>query len=132
LFSLEKKFPNIKYCEPRVAQALLQSRSIKLVWGKEDLDCIKLVLVPCNPSGVHWILLVIDVEKGNMMVLDPINEHSCEKACVVIGKELLSRKFRKHNATVMKSSEHLLQKDSFNCGVLVCFYSKQLCEGMLY
>ena len=127
---LESLHPTVRYCEPVVVHAIMKDRSVKLYWAKQNLGNVETVLIPCNPSGFHWILLVLYVKKEEMMVIDPMQEHSMDQSCLKIGKEIFSRKFRVHNPKVALSALHILQRDSFNCGVLICFYSKMVSEGI--
>lgn len=133
---LQCKYDGIKYCAPTEAMCLSLSRSVKLLWSNENLSDIKLVLIPFNPSGIHWVLIVLNIDSDEILILDPmakgyIKDNNHHQLCVKVGMELFSRKFRKHKIQAISSRDHILQADSFNCGVFVCYYAKQLCEGNL-
>lgn len=46
-----------------------------------------------------------------------------------VGLELFQTKFNKTNKSVT-STEHVLHRDSYNCGVFVCYLAKGICDGL--
>ena len=67
-------------------------------------------------------------------ILDPLSkcylrENKYHKLCSRVGLKLFQRKFKKTNIKNGTSTEHVLQQDSYNCGVFVCYYAKQNYEG---
>ena len=80
------------------------------------------------------VLDVLDVKLNKISILDPLSkcylkENKYHKLCAPVGLELFQRKFNKTNIRIVTSTEHVLQQDSHNCGVFVCFYAKRICEG---
>ena len=137
LCCLERSNDSVKYCGPTEALALSYSRSVKLLWSKQDLSNIKLVFIAYNPSDNLWILVVLRITEEEIVILDPLQRDYNEsdpshQMCVKVGRELFSRKFRQNKVVVALSPDHILQKDCFNCGVYVCYYARQLCEGKLF
>ena len=80
------------------------------------------------------VLDVLDVKLNKISILDPLSkcylkENKYHKLCAPVGLELFQRKFNKTNIRIVTSTEHVLQQDSHNCEVFVCFYAKRICEG---
>ena len=119
-----RKHDQVKYCGSTEALALSHCRSVNLLWDGDDLKNIRYTFVPHNPSGRHWMLIVLDVRLNKISILDPLS-----KLCARVGLELFQRKFNKTNIKIVTSTEHVLQQDSHNCGVFVCYYAKRICEG---
>ena len=133
LLNLVRQHDQIKYCGSTEALALSHCRSVNLLWDGDGLTNIRYAFVPYNPSGRHWILIVLDVKLNKISILDALSqcylkENKHHKLCARVGLELFLRKFNKTNITVT-STEHVLQQDSHNCGIFVCYYAKRICEG---
>ncbi|XP_065682272.1 uncharacterized protein LOC136095504 [Hydra vulgaris] len=137
LHCLEKRFPFMKYCGPTEALALSYSRSIKLLWKDVDTENIDQVFIPFNPTNSHWILIHLKVKTEEINVLDPLASNVLlnnisHKKSIAVAKEIYKRKFNILNPNVISTQSHCLQKDGYNCGVYVCYYALQLCEGRVY
>ena len=94
---------------------------------------VKICFLPCNPSDNHWILVVLIIDKAELLILDPMFNgweisNRNQKFCHDIGLRLFSQKFRIRKVNVI-SPNHVLQKDSKNYGVFCCFYGKHLIDG---
>ena len=136
LHCLEKRYPSMKYLGPTEALALSCSKSLQLLWRDVDTKVIEQVLIPFNPTNSHWILIHLKVITKEVTVLDPLycnimpNNLSHNKS-IAVAKDLFRLKFNILNPTVISAPSHCLQKDSYNCGVYICYYALQLCEGII-
>ena len=61
-FNLVRQQYQVKYCGSTEALALSHCRSVNLLWDGDGLTNIRYAFVPYNPSGRHWILIVLDVK----------------------------------------------------------------------
>ncbi|XP_047137477.1 uncharacterized protein LOC124813981 [Hydra vulgaris] len=133
LHCLEMKYPSMKYLGPTEALAISYSKSLKLLWKDVDMKIIKQVFIPFNPTNSHWILIHLKVKTEEVTILDPLHcnnmpNNSSYNKCILVAKNLFKQKFNILNAKVISAPSHCLQKDSYNCGVYVCYYALQLCE----
>ncbi|XP_065647825.1 uncharacterized protein LOC136077118 [Hydra vulgaris] len=123
----------MKYLGPTEASALSCSKSLRLLWRDVDTKVIEQVLIPFNPTNSHWILIYLKVITKEVTVLDPLhcnimpNNFSHNKS-IAVAKDLFRLKFDILNPTVISAPSHCLQKDSYNCGVYICYYALQFCE----
>ena len=62
LFSLVKQHDQIIYCGSSKALALSHCRSINLLWDGDALANFRRTFELCNPSGRHWILILLGVK----------------------------------------------------------------------
>ena len=134
LFNLVRQHNQVKYWGSNEALALSHCNSVNLLWDGDDLTNTRYTFVPYNPSGRHWILIVLDVKLNKVSILDPpskcyLKENKYNKLYAPVGWELFQRKFNKTNIKTVTSTEHVLQQDSHNCGVFVCYFAKRICEG---
>ena len=90
------------------------------------------VFVPYSPSGVHWLLIVLNFLLSTIMLLDPILENNISDIELVkeIGIKLLKNKFSLQSMTVIPAKKHSLQEDGYSCRAYVCYYAKRICEGL--
>ena len=58
LCQLQQQYTNVIVCGATEALAIIQSKSIRLLWKGVDLSTKDLVLVPFNPSNSHWTCLL--------------------------------------------------------------------------
>ena len=129
-----RKHDQVKYCGSTETLVLSHCRSVNLLWDGDDLTNIRYTFVPYNPSGRHWMLILLDVRLNKISILDPLskcylNESKYYKLCARVGLGLFQRKFNKTKIKIVTSTEHVLQQDSHNYGVFVCYYAKRICEG---
>ena len=134
LFNLVRQHDQVKYCDSTEALALSHCRSVNLLRDGGDLTNISYTFVPYNPSGRHCILIVLDIKLKKISILDSLSkcylkENKYHKLCACVELELFQRKFNKTNIKTVTTTEHVLQQDSHNCGVFVCYYAKRICEG---
>ena len=132
LFLLELKFSHVLCCGSVETRAVAAGKSMKFLWKKKQFFNKELVFVPYNPSGVHFLLIVLNVLQGTIMLLDPMLENNTSDIELVkeIGIKLLKNQFTLQNVTVILANEHSLQEDGSSCGAYVCYYAKRICEGL--
>ena len=95
-FNLVRQHDQVKYCGSTEAIALSHCGSVNLLWDGDDLTNITYTFVPYNPSGRHWILIVLDVKLNKISILDPLSkcyleENKYHKLCAHVGLELFQR-----------------------------------------
>ena len=91
-----RQHDQVKYCGSAEALALSHCRSLNLLWDGDDLTNIRYTFVPYNPSGRHWILIVLDVKLNKISILDTLSncylkENKYHKLCARVGLELFQR-----------------------------------------
>ena len=132
LFLLESKFSLVLYCRSVEARAVVAGKSMKVLWKNQQLFNKELVFVPYNPSGVHWLLIVLNLLHCTIMLLHPVLENNYSNIELVkeTGVKLLKKKFSLQNVTVIPANKHWLQEDGSNCRVYICYFAKRICEGL--
>ena len=105
---------------------------MKVLWKDQQLFNKELVFVLYNPSGVHWLLIVLNLLHGTIMLLEPVLENNYSDIELVkeTGVKLLKNKFSLQNVTVILANKHSLQEDGSSCWVYICYYAKRICEGL--
>ena len=105
---------------------------MKVLWKDQQLFNKELVFVLYNPSGVHWLLIVLNLLHGTIMLLEPVLENNYSDIELVkeTGVKLLKNKFSLQNVTVILANKHWLQEDGSSCWVYICYYAKRICEGL--
>ena len=109
--------------------------SFRKLWKNQDFSSISLVLIPFNPTNSHWILIVINIERKTIAVLDPLvtdtvwtGTSTCKG--FQVGMDIMKLKFNIDFQDVKKVNiKHHKQPDGISCGVLVCFYAEQIIKG---
>ena len=105
---------------------------MKVLWKDQQLFNKELVFVLYNPSGVHWLLIVLNLLHGTIMLLEPVLENNYSDIELVkeTGVKLLKNKFSLQNVTVILANKHSLLEDGSSCWVYICYYAKRICEGL--
>ena len=105
---------------------------MKVLWKDQQLFNKELVFVLYNPSGVHWLLIVLNLLHCTIMLLEPVLENNYSDIELVkeTGVKLLKNKFSLQNVTVILANKHWLQEDGSSCWVYICYYAKRICEGL--
>ena len=105
---------------------------MKVLWKDQQLFNKELVFVLYNPSGVHWLLIVLNLLHCTIMLLEPVLENNYSDIELVkeTGVKLLKNKFSLQNVTVILANKHSLQEDGSSCWVYICYYAKRICEGL--
>ena len=105
---------------------------MKVLWKDQQLFNKELVFVLYNPSGVHWLLIVLNLLHCTIMLLEPVLENNYSDIELVkeTGVKLLKNKFSFQNVTVILANKHWLQEDGSSCWVYICYYAKRICEGL--
>ena len=110
LFLLSVEYRKIHYCGSTEAKALSLSKSINMMWRDTNLDIIECIFIQFNPSGSHFMLVIMFIPEQTIVVLDPLvsSKYSIPLAAAVqVGRELFSRKFRTHKTNVINIDHEL-------------------------
>ena len=112
LFLLELKFSHVLYCGSVEARTIVAGKSMKCLWKIQQLFNKELVFVPYNPSGVHLLLIVLNLLQCTIMLLDPMLEDNTSDIELVmeIGIKLLKNKFSLQNVTAIPANKHSYKK----------------------
>ena len=78
------------------------------------------MFIPFNPSGVHWVLIVLDIVNASIILLDPLYKE--------VSSRLYALKFNK-NVGITTTVDHTKLSDMISCGVLCCYYAHQISSG---
>ena len=108
--------------------------SFKPGWLQDEVIGSYLFNLVRQHNQVKYCGSILDVKLNKISILDPLSkcylkENKYRKLCVRVRLELFQRKFNKTNIKIVTSTEHVLQQDSHNCGVFVCYCAKRICEG---
>ena len=97
----------------------------------ENMDFKKhnIVIAPYNINRNHWILFIANLREEVLYVLDPMNQTAsgadiAENILLFIIESKTGIK-----CIVNRSKPHVLQADSFNCGVFICYYAESYLQG---
>ena len=97
-----------------------------------ELQDYRLIGVPVNTGNLHWTLLVIDIQKKNLIYFDTLTHSTTDRGQTIVAeiKRFLSNnypeEFVDEEWTSIYPSTHALQQDSVNCGVFICHFLKLL------
>ncbi|XP_035663612.1 uncharacterized protein LOC118407260 [Branchiostoma floridae] len=131
-YLLENQHEKILCASCTLMTACLSGSSVRAVWQNVDITRKDFILIPWNSTGGHWVLIVVDVKKGVIMYLDPMETgftKTAEEGCSIV-TQLLHIKFPKgFNHLQVMLPNKTGQKDGRSCGVLVCFYGEQIVRG---
>ena len=129
---MQLKFSHVLYRGSVEARAIAAGKSMKCFWENQQLFNKELVFAPYNSSGVHWLLIVLNVLQSTIMLLDPMLENNTSDIELVkeIDIKLLKNKFSLQNVTIIPANKHSSQEDGSSCGAYVCYYAKRICEGL--
>ena len=105
---------------------------MKDLWKDQQLFNKELVFVLYNPSGVYWLLIVLNLLHGTIMLLEPVLENNYSDIELVkeTGVKLFKNKFSLQNVTAILANKHSLQEDGSSCWVYICYYAKRICDGL--
>lgn len=113
--------------------------SIILTSSKENVDhriiphLKNTIIMPLNVKGIHWILAIADLNKKTFTLLDSFVTE--EKKDIKYLKHFLNKieiynEFNdikiETNGWQCKKIRHAKQKDSFNCGVFILLYLRNI------
>ena len=120
------------YASSTITQIIENGKSIKNLWKGEFVKKKKLVFLPWNPFGTHWILLVVDITNRKLLYLDPLQLCTAPNMMMVRAQKLVNKMMVEKFSFCVKSIEaptRFLQPDQDSCGVIVCMYAKLLATG---
>lgn len=89
------------------------------------------IIIPCNPTRNHWILLVVLKFTGTFYILDPANNnplsiHSIQHYVDNLVQILFVITNRRYEHVLPR---RVMQTDSHSCGIYVCYYAYRLLYG---
>ena len=114
------------YASSTITQIIENGKSIKNLWKDEQLQNKKLIFLPWNPFGTHWILLVVDITNRKMLYLDPLQLSTAPTMLMLRAKKLVDKLLLEKFSFCVESVEELkrfLQPDQDSCRVVVCIYA---------
>ena len=102
------------------------------LWFIQNLENIEKVIIPFNPKNSHWILLLLGINNCELFTLDPLGQ-LCEgsrnfESCHNVSARIFNNKFAQKILKI-KTLQRVQQTDSFNCGVFICYYARQIISG---
>ncbi|XP_078489944.1 uncharacterized protein LOC144746767 [Ciona intestinalis] len=127
---------HVMYADSAVAQMMERGNSsLRRLWTNVNLSKKKLIFIPWNPNGCHWVLLAVDIKNRQLLYLDPLEKDSSQLTVNIDKAKLflnnvLNDKFGIQITSVdTMSTKRKYQSDYMSCGPLICMYAKWLCEG---
>ena len=112
--------------------ALMAGSSCHLLWRGANIEGIKYIFLPWNPTGEDWVLWTVDAERKVFMSLDPLrnaqettNYPQYVSDAYAKLNVLMRVKFNLCNMS-LEYPLKALQRDSISCDVMVCYYGHQL------
>jgi len=89
---------NCLYVCSTTAMSISHGNSFRRLWSNRKLCAVETILIPFNPSGSHWILVVLNKINKTITILDPLkntlNLHQRSvKLAIKLGKSILKAKF---------------------------------------
>ena len=120
------------YASSTITQIIDNGKNIKNLWKDEQLQNKKLIFLPWNPFGTHWILLVVDITNRKMLYLDPLQLSTAPTMLMLRAEKLVDKLLLEKFSFCVESVEELkrfLQPDQDSSGVVVCIYAKLLAAG---
>ena len=133
LWRICKQNSNCLYVSSTNVLVLQNGGSITKMWKGIKLHETKFILMHWNPSGSHWILLVVDILQRTLIYLDPLEQPCLDTSLSVktakdFTNTLLLKKFSCCIDSV-QTRTRLMQQDMSSCGVFVCMYGKKIATG---
>ena len=123
------------YVDSTTARSISRGSSFRRLWNGQNIQFAEKILVPFNPSGFHWILLVLDIKERSVTVLDPMvknlkgNEVPV-KSAIEVARSIFNKKFDVTDVTIKLDVLHITQQDGYNCGAFICYYANQIVKGI--
>ena len=123
------------FCPTVVSNALARKHNSELrigrLWDDNDISSANTIIAPWNPSGHHWVLIVIFLSSFNAFFIDPLsNNKNLSNEILIKAQEmfslLINKKIRKSKQLNWSVPKHTLQNDGYNCGVFICWYGEKL------
>ena len=129
---LTQENDNSLCCSSTEAMIIENKKDFSRLWFNQNLENIKRVITPFNPTYSHWILLLLDINSCELFILDPLGK-LCEgsrnfESCHNVAAGIFNDKFAMKIFGI-KPLQYVQQTDSFNCGMFVCCYMKQILPG---
>ena len=138
LYSVTKNKIGIKFFDTGISQ-MVETYEEKIPLDVLNLKQIaknsNFIFMPTNPSRAHWILLVLNLQTHELGVYDPYlhtnekhNPDSRAMRLLNIWKEIY--RLQRNVDLRLNYPDHKIQKDSYNCGVFVCWFVNRLVNNL--
>ena len=131
---LSLRHTSILVCTSGTFLSLANLATLELLWQNEDLTEKELILAPYNIDNSHWVLVVVNLNKKEILYIDPMQTSTAItdtyfKNAVGFMSKILQEKFSL-DVTDFKnlSPLHKIQQDLYNCCVYVCFFAKNITQ----
>jgi hypothetical protein len=123
---------NVLSVECVVVTALENLKSIPNIFEGVSLKDKTLIFFPHNIWLRHWTLIVVDIQAQELIYFNPIG-YKPEKKEISLFSDILvliQETFKIDTTSwLCKIIPHVLQSDSYSCGVFVCWYAQQIVRG---
>ena len=117
--------------------AALKIESEKCRWFDQHY-----IVIPVNVDQIHWILIIIDVQKSHILYFDSLKHHISERILYRLHQYLVYEYFLSHGValnwelfeTRNYSAENTFfprQSDGGSCGAHVCAIARAVCSGCI-
>lgn len=132
LFKISCIDPGVCLIDPAISKLVVKEETLNevLVSLKSfNFSNFSKLLIPLNPFGNQWILLVANAIKKQLLFYDPVSIplKGIYLDLVIRWVEVLSDKL---NDTVSEWKvivpNHVLQQDNVSCGVFVCWFAERI------
>jgi hypothetical protein len=130
-WNMQEENPRLLFAPSTTMTAIMHGSSTWKLWSNKSIEEKDFVFIPWNPTGNHWVLFALDVERNALLYLDPLvngNDKTISKGTTEAAEKLSSIFTKKFSAPRpnLEQATKTLQRDGSSCGVFVCFYGKQL------
>ena len=131
---LSLRNPSILICKSTIFLSILPSPTLELLWQNEYVRQKDLILAPYNIDSNHWALVSVNLNNREILYIDPgqtsteIKDFNFKEAKGIMSKILRQKFDLDINDFKTYSPPHITQKDTYNCGVYICFYAQNITE----
>ena len=105
------------------------SASPDWLWKDLDVTNFSIVIAPYNINMNHWILFIANLKEEVLYVLDPMKQTASGTERAEHAMLFIIACKTGIQCIVNRSKPHILQTDSVNCGVFICYYAECYLQG---
>jgi len=100
----------------------------------DEIKNKRVILLPGNLTGDHWIILAIMLKENEIRFYDPLQYAICPKTLSLLKQTVSDCKavFSTVSPWKIKVVQLSKQSDSVNCGVNICHFAKETADGAEY
>ncbi|CAH0393366.1 unnamed protein product [Bemisia tabaci] len=131
LVRISKAMHEVKIIDPCISQVIGCPNS-DILKNENILDYEK-VLIPGNPTGVHWVLLAVHPKDMVIEFYNPASNRleNCYHQFIAHWAKALAKNTKsKVSQWKVCVPKHNCQIDSTSCGVFICWYSEQILSSV--